>query len=190
MRTVKVTRTYLEVRKGRFRPVPRRPAGLRVHRVTECAAAFYRFMYCEIGRANYWTDRVAWSDEKIRTHLARPEISLWVMMLKGGPIGYFELVRLHADEYEINYLGLLPEYQGQGLGKHLLTAAVQTCWRLGARRAQLDTCTLDHPSALANYLKRGFAAYARETFYRMLPVTAAETKRFRSTGTKGRMEYG
>ncbi|MEI8195725.1 MAG: GNAT family N-acetyltransferase [Phycisphaerae bacterium] len=215
MRTVEVTRTYLEVKRagrggrfgtessnsmgpsaggGKFKPARGQPrwGGLHVERAFQCAPSFYRYIYTEIGRANHWTDRLDWSDQRIRTHLGRPDISLWVVSLHGSPAGYFELVRLAEDEYEINYLGLLPDFQGRGLGKHLITAAVQTCWKLGAKRVQLDTSTLDHPAALKNYLKRGFKPYQTERFYRFLPVTEAEERRLRS-GTGGfvnMVEYG
>lgn len=218
MRTVEVTRTYLEVKRGsrggsrggstvgssnsltgvggggKFKPARSQPrcGGLQVARAFQCAPSFYRYMYTEIGRANHWTDRLHWSDQKIRTHLARPDISLWVVSCHGSPAGYFELVCLAEDEFEINYLGLLPDFQGRGLGKHLITAAVQTCWKQGAKRVQLDTSTLDHPAALKNYLKRGFKPYQIERFYRFLPVTEAEERRLRS-GTGGflqAVEYG
>lgn len=191
MRTVTVTRTYLEITsKKQFKAKRRRPAHLRIERVFQCAPSFYKFMYTEIGRANYWTDRIAWSEKQIRRHLTSPRVSLWLMTCHGGPAGYFELVKLDDGGIEINYLGLLPEFQGRGLGQHLLTAAVQTCWKLGAKRVQLDTCSLDHPGALTTYLKRGFVPYQTERFYRMLPTTPAEEKRFRTTGTKGRAQYG
>jgi GNAT superfamily N-acetyltransferase len=204
MRTVEVTRTYLEVKRGtkrggggvgagRFKPTPKRgptAKGLRVQRVFQCAPAFYRFLYTEIGRANYWTDRLAWGDHEIRAHLARPAVSLWLMSCHGGPAGYFELVEISDDEYEINYLGLLPDFQGRGLGKHLLTYAVKTCWKLGARRVQLDTCNLDHPAALQNYLKHGFRPYSKERFYRVLPVSEAEEQLFRSGRMNSSVEYG
>jgi GNAT superfamily N-acetyltransferase len=43
-----------------------------------------------------------------------------------------------------------------------LTAAVRRAWASGARRVTVNTCELDGPHALANYLARGFVV-ARET---------------------------
>jgi GNAT superfamily N-acetyltransferase len=59
---------------------------------------------------------------------------------------------------------LAPGFIGKGLGKWLLTRAVQEAWVLGATRVWLHTCTLDHPSALANYQARGFAPYLTEQY--------------------------
>ena len=36
--------------------------------------------------------------------------------------------------------------------------------RLEPSRVWLHTCTLDHPHALPNYQKRGFAPYKTETY--------------------------
>lgn len=82
----------------------------------------------------------------------------------GAPAGYFEL-RQHEDtSVEIAYFGLLEEFLGRSLGKHLLTIAVEQGWQLGANRLWLHTCTLDHSAALPNYLKRGFKPFRQETY--------------------------
>jgi GNAT superfamily N-acetyltransferase len=86
------------------------------------------------------------------------------MSWEGGPAGYFEL-REHDDaSVEIAYFGLLPDFIGRGWGKYLLTRAVQIAWDLGATRVWLHTCTLDHPAALPNYLKRGFRPLRTEEY--------------------------
>jgi GNAT superfamily N-acetyltransferase len=78
--------------------------------------------------------------------------------------GYFEL-REHDDgSVEIAYFGLLPAFIGRGWGKYLLTRATQAAWELGPNRVWLHTCTLDHPSALPNYLKRGFRPVRTEVY--------------------------
>jgi GNAT superfamily N-acetyltransferase len=80
------------------------------------------------------------------------------------PAGYFEL-REHDDgSAEIAYFGLLPAFIGRGWGKYLLTRATQAAWELGPNRVWLHTCTLDHPSALPNYLKRGFRPVRSEVY--------------------------
>jgi GNAT superfamily N-acetyltransferase len=98
-------------------------------------------------------DRSDWSDEQLRARLARPGLALWVLYLDGAPAGYFELDPHDDGSVEIAYFGLLPEFKGRGLRRHLLTLAAEEAWRAGARRVWLRTCTLD--AALPNYLKRG-----------------------------------
>jgi GNAT superfamily N-acetyltransferase len=117
-----------------------------------------------VGREYHWFDRRDWTDEQIERHLAKDEISIWVMRQGKTPAGFFELVRQEGGSIEIGYLGLLPDYIGRGLGKFMLTEAVRSAWNLGANRVWLHTCTLDHPSALPNYLKRGFKQFKQERY--------------------------
>jgi GNAT superfamily N-acetyltransferase len=58
---------------------------------------------------------------------------------------------------------------GQGLGRALLTKAVDVSWSLRPTRVWLHTCTLDHPAALANYLARGFKVMRTERYTVELP---------------------
>ena len=83
---------------------------------------------------------------------------------RAAPAGYFELHAPGDGAVEIAYFGLLPEFFGRGWGGHLLTRAVDTAWSLGAARVWLHTCTLDHPAALPNYLRRGFRPVREETY--------------------------
>jgi GNAT superfamily N-acetyltransferase len=160
-----VTRTYLEMTS----PEELRPASLSgqlpsLERLTDCSVSFFRFLYQEVGRAYRWTDRLRWSDDQVRQHLTSPGVSLWLMSWEEQPAGYFEL-REHEDRsVEIAYFGLLPDFIGRGWGKYLLTRAVETAWQLGPNRVWLHTCTLDHPAALPNYLKRGFRPVREEVY--------------------------
>jgi GNAT superfamily N-acetyltransferase len=86
------------------------------------------------------------------------------MTWKAAPAGYFELKRHPDQSIEIAYFGLLPEYIGRGWGKYLLTEAVRTAWSMGPQRVWLHTCTLDHPAALPNYLRRGFQPFREEVY--------------------------
>jgi GNAT superfamily N-acetyltransferase len=162
---ITVTRTYLEM----LSPEELRQARVtgpdpKVERLQDCSVEFFRFLYEEVGRAYRWTDRLSWSDEMVQQHLETPGVSLWLLSWENRPAGYFELRAHEDDSVEIAYFGLLPDFIGRGWGKYLLTRAVQSAWRLGARRVWLHTCTLDHPAALPNYLKRGFRPVRQETY--------------------------
>jgi ribosomal protein S18 acetylase RimI-like enzyme len=164
-----VTRSWLEMRSlDELRPAPSGEDGLRLQRLRSCPASFFRYLYMEVGRGYHWEDRLDWSDARIRAHLARAECALFVLFVRGAPGGYFELER-HADgALEIAYFGLLPEFHGRGLGKHLLTLAVRQAFDWGATRVFLHTCTLDDRAALSNYLGRGFRLIRTETCLRCL----------------------
>src|SRR5688572_21695367 len=144
MPPVHVVRTYLEMTSPEtLRAAPRPDGQSRVERVEECPPSFFRYLYIAVGGAYHWVDRLPWTNDQIRDYLATPGVSLFVLYSEGAPAGYFELKR-HADQsVEIAYFGLLPEFVGRGLGKYMLTEAVTTAWREGARRVWLHTCTLD-----------------------------------------------
>ena len=162
---MKVTRTYLEmIDQGAFRPAWTGVPDVRVDRVGACPVSFYRYLYSEVGRAYRWQDRLHWRDAEIAAHLDDPSRALWVMWVENAPAGYAELKHERDGGVELAFFGLLPEYVGRGLGKHLLSVVVERAWEDGARRIWLHTCTLDHPSALPNYLKRGFSPFKTEVY--------------------------
>jgi GNAT superfamily N-acetyltransferase len=162
---VEVVRTYLEMSapealRAAASPDPR----ARVERVHGCAPSFFRYLYAEVGRASHWVDRLGWTDADARARLASPAVSLFLLSLRGAPAGYFELERHEDASVEIAYLGLLPEFQGRGLGSYLLSQAAAAAWALGPPRVWLHTCTLDGKAALPNYVARGFCAYRTERY--------------------------
>jgi len=158
-------RTFLEMRDiADLRRAPLPDPSVRVEQVVECPPSFWRYLYTEVGRAYYWIDRLPWTDDEIRRYLAEPEVSLWLMTVRGAPAGYFELKRDRVGGTEIAYFGVLPEFTGRGLGGYLLTVAVERAWAAGTERVWLHTNTLDHPAALPNYLKRGFKAFHSEAY--------------------------
>jgi GNAT superfamily N-acetyltransferase len=147
-----------------LRPARLADARARVERVRECPLSFFRFLYVEVGRAYHWVDRLVWSDEQWRARLELRGLQLHLLTYDGAPAGYYEL-EPHADgSVEIAYFGLLPEYLRRGLGGHLLTAAVEDAWAIGAVSVWLHTCTLDDAAALPNYERRGFRPFKTEVY--------------------------
>ena len=173
MAHVEVTRTYLEMRSpGDLRPAATPTDSPRLERIESCPGSFFRYLYAEVGRAYHWTDRLSWSDDEARAHLGDPAVSLWLLTSGAAPAGYFELRANNDRSIEIAYFGLLPEFVGRGWGGHLLTRAVETAWGMKPERVWLHTCTLDHPAALPNYLKRGFRPVRQEVYRTELPASA------------------
>jgi GNAT superfamily N-acetyltransferase len=163
--TIEITRTYLEMREpAELHSARNDDPRIHVEQLHECSPSFFRYLYVEVGRGYHWIDRLPWTDDVITAHLSQPEISLWLMTEDGANAGYFELRRGDDGSVEVAYFGLLPEFIGRGLGKHLLTCAVEQAWAEGANRVWLHTCTLDDPAAMPNYLKRGFRAFKTEKY--------------------------
>ena len=120
--------------------------------------AGYRALYAAVGESLRWRDRLIMPDNDLRAALESPDCSVWVLTVNNAQAGYFELVR-QGDSTELAYFGLTPPFYGRGLGKHLLSVAIQQAWDDGAQRVWVHTCNLDAPAALDNYQKRGFVIF-------------------------------
>jgi GNAT superfamily N-acetyltransferase len=170
MPRVEVERTYFEMAApAELVPVESPDPRARVEKMAPCPVSLYRFLYQEVGRAYHWVDRRGWSDGEVAAHLARPEVSVYLLSVGEEPAGFFELVGHGDGTVELAYLGLLPAFIGRGLGGYLLTVAVREAWSRPARRLWLHTCSLDHPAAIPNYLRRGFRPIREETYEVELP---------------------
>jgi GNAT superfamily N-acetyltransferase len=129
-----------------------------------------RFLYVTVGAPWNWYMRLTWSWQKWHDYLAQATVSTWVAYQGATPIGYFELQKQAGGNAEIVYFGLLPEFVGKGVGGALLEDAIHQAWQLANNRIWLHTCTLDHPNALPNYLRRGFEIFKEEDFEDNIPV--------------------
>jgi len=158
-------RTYLEMTDRSLLSDADAPsADVTLAREDACPPDVWRRLYADVGREYHWVDRLAWTDDEVAHYLGDPALELWILRERGEPAGYFEL-RQHTDGgVEIAYFGLLPHAIGRGLGKFLLTRAAERAWDLGATRVWLHTSSLDHSSALSNYLARGFSIWKQETY--------------------------
>jgi GNAT superfamily N-acetyltransferase len=172
---VEVTRTHLELRSPqalRRVPAPAFPVTLR--RVSPIRAAEYRALYALVGERWLWRDRLVWTDQELDGYLAAPSVHIWVLAAAGQTAGYFELQHHGGDSVEVMYFGLVPAFMGRGLGGWLLTRAVEEAFALGASRVTLNTCTLDAPQALPNYLARGFSILREERYFLDVPERIIE----------------
>lgn len=169
MPQIDVTRTYLEMTSpGDLRGAVSAPVNAHLDRVEHCPLSLFRFLYAEVGKQFYWRDRLTWTDDQIEQYLAGA-VWVWVLYYAGAPAGYFELKRHDDGTIEVAYFGLMSHAIGKGLGPFLLTRAVEEAWKLGTDRVWLHTCTLDHPAALPNYVKRGFRPTRTEVYQTTIP---------------------
>jgi GNAT superfamily N-acetyltransferase len=157
---VTVVTTYLEILEpSGLRPPGRdAPAGLSFERVEPPDGALSRRLYLEVGADWSWTDHAGESTAWWQAHAERVET--WLARLDGELAGYAELEPQDAA-VEIAYLGLLPAFDGRGIGGHLLAHAIRRGFELGTR-VWVHTCTLDGPRALANYEARGMSVFRVE----------------------------
>lgn len=172
MPIVRVRRTYLELPDGdALRRPTAQPTDAVVARIQPCGVPLYRALYRAVGRRWHWRDQDGRDDEELQSQLDDPRESVWGLRVPGvgdpaadGYAGWFELIDRGEGTTEINYFGLVPDAFGRGLGGLLLVRAVEAAWSLGASRVILNTCSLDAPQALPNYLARGFRVLREEEF--------------------------
>jgi ribosomal protein S18 acetylase RimI-like enzyme len=152
--------TYLHMtERAQFHPsFTQVAADVTIMQAVEPDVDYYRFLYKAVGYALRWRDRLIMPDEELSAALCSPDTSVYVLFVRGVPAGYVELVRQGSDT-EVAYFGLRPQYQGYGLGKHLLSYGIQRAWDDGAARVWVHTCNMDGEHALENYLRRGFVVY-------------------------------
>ncbi|MEM9147183.1 MAG: GNAT family N-acetyltransferase [Pseudomonadota bacterium] len=165
--TVLGVRTYLEMTERPTTPPLHAPAGIRLSilAATEPPAAWFLYLYQEVGRDWEWVDwlRVPLAD--VEAFVGDPLTSVHTMMLDGWPAGFFMLDTRHEGTCDLAYFGLTPQAVGRGLGRWFLDTAIRTGWdRAGVVRMTVNTCTLDHPAALGLYQRMGFTPIAREEF--------------------------
>ena len=168
---VSVRRTHLELRGPKaFRPArsPREP--VEIVRRRPIASVEYLALYSLVGELWLWRDRLVWTPDELERYLASPDVHVWTAHVHGATAGYFEL-RQHADRsIEVMYFGLAAPFIGRGIGGWLLTRAVEEAFALGASRIVLNTCTLDAPQALPNYLARGFTIVSEDQYLLDVPI--------------------
>ena len=159
---MKVTTIYLEMLARPERVVPPPRAGLTVVHARNPTFTYYRFLYDAVGRDYDWTSRRKLSDAELAALLNDARLEVHVLLAEGVPAGFAELDRRVEGEVELVQFGLMPEFIGQGLGRYFLQWTIDRAWGYGPRRFWLHTCTKDHPAALPNYLKAGFAVFREE----------------------------
>lgn len=152
--------TFLEMNSpSQLRKKPA-PAGACVEMVSKPSPEINFRFYRDVGNEYQWIDRLTWTHEQWLEYLNQPGVETWILKANDVEAGYFELMPDSNGTYDIKYFGLLPTFTGRGLGAYLLSFAVERAWLAGAKRVTVNTCTLDHPAALANYEARGFQIIA------------------------------
>jgi len=130
---------------------------------------YFLSLYDAVGRDYAWTDKHDMARDSMTEWLQHPDVSLHTLMGQGWPQGFFMLDVREAETCDLAYFGLVPEALGRGLGKWLLQSAILTGWaQPGVARMTVNTCTLDHPRALIQYQRFGFAPVRTEIQSRVL----------------------
>ncbi|MBP5856795.1 GNAT family acetyltransferase [Marivibrio halodurans] len=165
--TIDVTITWLEMLeppRRPARPVPMADKPVNVIRLIDPPVDYYRFIHHTVGDPWLWWTRRAMSNEELADIIKDEAVEIYLLQLGGAPAGFIELdFRRTPDVANINFFGLMPWCIGRGFGPYLLDWGIRCAWERdpAPRRLTLDTCTHDHPKALAGYQKAGFQVYDR-----------------------------
>ena len=161
---LETTITYLEMTERPPHPHVVPPLGTKVALLwaRKPTVAFYRFLYDSVGGPWLWWERRALDDASLRREIQDENVEIFVLHVNGVPAGYAELDRREPPDIELAYFGLMPDFIGRGLGRYLLTWAIDTAWNHEPRRLWVNTNSLDHPKALALYQRCGFRPYKQE----------------------------
>jgi GNAT superfamily N-acetyltransferase len=166
-RKLEVVVTFLEMLDPPDRPAAIIPPGkVAIVRAENPTLSFYRYLYNTVGEPWLWWLRRLMGDDELAEILAKPETHVYVLYVAGVPAGFAELDLTDLEEngvIDLHYMGLIPDFIGKGYGKYLLNWAIDTAWGLKPQRITVNTCSLDHPTALGAYQKAGFGVYDQRT---------------------------
>lgn len=123
----------------------------------------YRQIWDPIGGGgrSSWTDR-EWIDE-----LDQPGIGAWIARLDGRDVGMAQIGQSGHGDAGFVVIGVLPGFQGRGIGGDFLSRLTRHLWQTPAPNGQTTTRVWiwtipnEHPHTIPNYLARGFR-YARD----------------------------
>jgi len=133
----------------------------RLRRVPSPDAEWYRALYARVGVEWLWFSRLVMPLASLEAILRNPAVEVYALEADGCDEGLLELDFREAGDCELAFFGLTNAMLGQGAGRWLMNRALKRAWAHPIRRFWVHTCSLDHPGALAFYLRSGFEAYDR-----------------------------
>ena len=141
---------------------------------------WYRDLYFRVGADWLWTSRLDLSNDRLAAVIHDPEVVISALERAGVAVGLLELDFRVKRACELAFFGVVPVEIGQGLGHMMMQQAIKSAWSRPIDRFWLHTCTLDHPGALAFYIRSGFTAVRRQIeviddprLTGVLPITSA-----------------
>lgn len=123
---------------------------------------YNRKMYETVGADYGWVGRRGMDLDYWQRYCSNPCLKTFAFKYNNEHVGYTELIYFHDNPTYIAYFGLLKEFHGRGLGGLFLVMTIEQAWENYTRLVTVNTCTLDSPAALPNYLARGFRMYKAE----------------------------
>lgn len=137
-------------------PAPENGRDYVLLKVRQIPLNYYRYLYEAVGRPHHWTSRRL-GDKALAREIHAPNVRMRILYSDGVPAGWFELDTGRAPrDTRLVHFGIMPEFRGQGLSRHLLSQAIVAAFEEQPSALTVETNTLDHPAALPLYRKMGF----------------------------------
>ena len=155
-----VTVTYLEQRSPPRGLAPARPSvRTAMMRATRPPLNFYRYVWNAVGEPHRWVSRRYMDDDDLAGIVHDDRVAIYVLYKEGWPAGFAEIDWRRAGLADFKFFGLVPEAQGDGLGRWFLREVLGLVWAAGPERVIIETCSMDAPAALRMYQREGFSVY-------------------------------
>lgn len=122
----------------------------------------YRQLYDAVGSPWSWVTRKNLNDKELGAIIHATDTEIYILWQDGRAVGFTELTLKNFPTAELVFIGVIPELIGLGLGSHMLRHALSIAAERSAQAIQIQTCTLDHPSALPLYQRYGFTPVSRQ----------------------------
>ncbi len=140
------------IKKGVFVPLP---DGYEMRAMPKPSVQEWRDFYDKIGNQYLWWEKKLWRDAQLAQYINHDKY--YYGLYKNNEIlGFAELDMTLMPICDLAYFGLLPQAARLGLGFGFLTQVLFAAWQENPRHISVNTCLLDHPNALKNYLRAGF----------------------------------
>ena len=136
------------------------PDGITLEALAPLTPATYRALYRKVGTEWLWSSRILMPDQELAAILASDSVDIYVVRQGAEDIGLLELDFTEPDECELGYFALAGNSTGKGLGKALMSSAIELAWSRSIKRFWVHTCTFDSPGALRFYIRSGFVPYS------------------------------
>ena len=125
--------------------------------MVEPSVDFYRYLYDTVGEKWTWIERRLIDDSNLQKLIQSSDVEIYILYVDDNVAGFGEIGWDAASNgSEIKYFGLMPDYIGKRLGPYFLNNIINIAWKRNPVRLRVNTCDLDHPSALRVYQKSGF----------------------------------
>jgi GNAT superfamily N-acetyltransferase len=153
--------TSLEM-KSRPAPRPEQAGPWRLQHMTRPDPGAYRALYGQVGDEWIWFSRLMMSDAELTAIIHDPKVEVYGLDVSGRLEGLLELDFRDDGEAELAFFGVTASLVGGGAARWLMNRALERVWQQPISRFWVHTCTLDHPNALAFYMRSGFVPFRRQ----------------------------